>query len=175
MKLGKSCNVEPDLAESLTISEDGLVYNVILRDDIYFHDGNKVTADDVAFTIDLIQEPELKSPLRGNFTGVSVEVINERELNLVLESAYNPFIENLTVGILPKHVWGALSIEELPFSQHNTEPIGSGPYQLIAIKRSPAGLVSEYELGAADRNERTAKIDTVIVRFFPNETELMTA
>ncbi len=175
MKLGANGEVEPDLAESVTISEDGLVYNIILRDNVYFHDGQKVTADDVAYTIELIQEPELKSPLRGNWSGVSVEVISERELNLVLESSYNPFIENLTVGILPKHIWDTLSNEELPFSQHNTEPIGSGPYQLISIKRNPAGLISEYELGAASRGSGSAKIEKVIFRFFANELDLIAA
>lgn len=175
MKLSSSGEVEPDLAESVTISEDGLVYNIILKDDVYFHDGKKVTADDIAFTIALIQEPELKSPLRGNWSGVTTEVINEREINLVLESAYNPFIENLTVGILPKHIWNTLTNEELPFSQHNTEPIGSGPYQLMNIKRNPAGLISEYELEAADQGSRSAKIEKIVVRFFPNETELLAA
>jgi len=175
MKLGESGQVESDLAESLTISEDGLVYNVVLRDNAYFNDGVKVTADDVAFTIGLIQEPELKSPLRGNWTGVVVEKINEREINFVLETAYSPFIENLTIGILPKHIWSTLSNEELPFSQHNTEPIGSGPYQLNAIKRNPAGLINEYELKAANRGSDTAKVEKLIVRFFQNETALLTA
>jgi peptide/nickel transport system substrate-binding protein len=175
LKLGPSGELENDLASSVTISEDGLVYNVILKDDQYFHDGTKVKAEDVVFTIGLIQEPELKSPLRGNWSGVTVEYVSEYEVNFVLESPYAPFTENLTVGILPKHVWDTLSNEELPFSQHNTEPIGSGPYQLKNIKRNPAGLINEYELTAASRGNSTAKIENVTVRFYQNEEELITA
>lgn len=169
MKLTPAGDLENDLAESLTISDDGRVYNIILRQDARFHDGISVTADDVAFTIGLIQNPELKSPLRGNWSGVTVEVIGPYELNLVLENPYTPFKDNLTVGILPRHIWSSLTEEELPFSQHNIEPVGSGPYYIKAVKRNEAGLVSEYDLRAADNYGPEPHIDRIIVRFYQNE------
>lgn len=169
LKLSPEGELENDLAESLTISDDGRVYNIILRKDAYFHDGAPVTAEDVAFTIALIQKPGLKSPLRGNWSGVTVEVINPYELNLVLENPYAPFRENLTVGILPRHIWSRLSEEELPFSQHNIEPIGSGPYKVEAIERNAAGLVSEYDLRRAGGYQSGAHIERIIVRFYQNE------
>src|SRR5690606_21921144 len=91
VRLSPDGQLQNDLAESVTVSDDGTVYNVILKDDRYFHDGTKVTAEDVAFTIGLIQKAGLKSPLRGNWSGVTVEVINSHELNFVLDSAYTPF------------------------------------------------------------------------------------
>ena len=69
----------PDVASSVTVSEDGLTYNIILRQDVRFHDGEQLTAEDVAFTIQLAQNPELKSPIRGNWTGVTVEEIGGLE------------------------------------------------------------------------------------------------
>ena len=170
-------SLKPEIAESVTVSEDGLVYNIMLRQDQYFHDGTPIRAEDVAYTISLIQNPTLKSPLRGNWSGVTVEVLGDHELNFVLENAYAPFIENLTVGILPKHVWNTLTDEELPFSQYNTEPVGSGPYQIAesGIKRGPSGLISEYDLTVFPQNGDTANIDNIVVRFYQNENAVKEA
>lgn len=175
LRLSPEGTLVNDLAESITVSDDGRVYNIILRQDRYFHDGTRVKAEDVAFTIGLIQKSALKSPLYGNWNGVVVEVIDTYELNFVLESPYSPFMENLTVGILPKHIWSILSEEELPFSQHNIEPIGSGPYQVERVARNSAGLISEYELKASGEQKQSANIDRIIIRFYQNEEEIVNA
>ena len=165
----------PDLAESVTVSEDGLVYNVILRQDRSFHDGTPVQAEDVAYTIGLIQNPAMKSPLRGNWSGVVVEVISPTEINFVLDNAYTPFMENLAVGILPKHIWESLSEDAFPFSQLNTDPVGSGPYELASVIRDQSGLISQYTLRAFEDGEVPANIDNIIVRFYSNEDEVAEA
>lgn len=175
LRLTPEGTLDNDLAESVTISDDGLVYNVILKQDRRWHDGTPVTAEDVAFTIGLIQKPELKSPLRGNWSGVSVELINRYEINFVLENPYAPFSENLTVGILPKHIWDTLSDEELPFSQHNIEPVGSGPYTVKEITRNPAGLISEYHLELSPEYSGEANIKDIFIRFYQNEEAVLGA
>lgn len=175
MRLSPDGTLVNDLAESVTISEDGLVYNVVMRTDRRWHDNTPVTAEDVAFTIALIQKPEVKSPILGNWSGVTVELIGKHEINFVLENPYTPFIENLTVGILPKHVWDTLSDEEFPFSHRNIEPIGSGPYKVHAVKRTPAGLISEYDLRVADDYKDEANIKRVIVRYYQNEDAVLSA
>lgn len=172
LKLSPEGQLVNDLAESVTLSEDGRVYNIILRQDRYFHDGVKVTAEDVAYTISLVQKAALKSPLRGNWSGVTVEVINSEELNLVLQNAYTPFMENLTLGVMPRHVWQTLSDEEFPFSQHNVEPVGSGPYKVESILRDESGLVSEYVLVPATPE---AHMDQLIVRYYQNEEAIADA
>lgn len=175
MKIGNDGNLENDLAEEITISEDGLTYSVKLRKDVVFHDKTPLTARDVIFTIQLIQDPDLKSPLRGNWTDVSVEEINEYEFNIVLAEAYAPFIENFTLGVMPAHIWSNLPIEQLPFSQLNTEPIGSGPFSIIAAKRDSTGLINYYNLSAFRENQTKPKIDTIELYFYQNEEELLTA
>ncbi|MCB9811995.1 peptide ABC transporter substrate-binding protein [Candidatus Nomurabacteria bacterium] len=175
LKLSAEGTLENDLAESITVSDDGLIYNVVLKENISFHDGVPVTADDVLFTIALIQNPDLKSPLRGSWSGVSTEKISEREFNIILETPYTPFMENLTVGILPKHLWGGLSIEELPFSQTNTEPVGSGAYELETLKRTKSGLIESYVLRAYSQHGQTPNIDQIEVTFFSSESDLNTA
>ncbi len=172
MKIDTNGTLIPDMAESVTVSEDGRTYNVVIRKDVRFHDNTPLTARDVAFTIGLIQNPDLKSPVRGNWSGVTVQEIDEYELNIVLDEAYTPFIENFTIGIVPRHIWSELPIEQVPFSQRNTEPIGSGPFKVETTKRNEAGLIESYTL---ERARDEVKLDGVIVKFYQNEQSLVEA
>lgn len=164
----------PNVAESVTVSEDGLTYNIILKRDVRFHDDTPLTARDVAFTIGRIQEPLLASPLRSNFDGITVEEVSEYEINLVLREAYSPFIENLTFGILPEHIWRASDNDTFTFSQHNTEPIGSGPFAVKDIIFNTSGTPEIYVL---EHNEQyhlgAPKIRTVKLHFFPTDERLL--
>ncbi len=169
MKINSNGELVPDIAESVTVSDDGKTYNIIIRRDVRFHDDTPLTARDVAFTIGLIQNPDLKSPLRANWAGVTLEEINEYELNIVLDEAYTPFIENFTVGIIPRHIWSELPIEQVPFSQRNTEPVGSGSFAIKKVVRNDAGLIDSYEL---ERANDSVKLEHMIVRFYQNETAL---
>jgi len=174
MVLGGEGILAPNLAESVTISEDGLTYNVIMRRDATFHDDTPVTALDVLFTINRIKEPVLTSPLRANFDGVTVEQINEYELNLILSEPYAPFIENLTFGILPEHIWKDVSIDEFPYSQRNSEAVGSGPYSIEKIVRSPSGIPESYILTPHKSYHRgTPKIEQFIFNFYANDDRLI--
>lgn len=175
MQIDADGNLVNDVAESIELSENGRTYHITIKDDVRFHDGTKLTARDVAFTINLIQNPDLKSPLRGNWDGVIVEEVSERKLNITLEEPYAPFIENFTVGILPRHVWDELPIEQLPFSQHNTEPIGSGPYRVTDFLRNRSGLVNAYKLEAFADASNAPNIDTIVFNFYQNEDALLEA
>jgi len=170
MKLGIGTELQNDMAESVTVSADGLTYNVILKNNLTFHDGVKVTTDDVITTINRIQDPAIKSPLLGSWEGVTMERISDREMNFVLEKPYAPFIENLTVGILPHHIWEFASVDEFPFSQYNSEPIGSGPYRVAAITRSRSGIPESYTLVPHEGYYgQPALINQIVMKFFPNE------
>jgi len=175
VKLNAQGNLVPDLAESIEISEDGRTYHVFLKNNVQFHNGNTLTARDVAYTIALIQNPELKSPLQGNWDSVLVEELGEYELNIVLEEAYPPFMENLAVGILPRELWDELPTEQLPFSQNNTQPIGTGPYTVQDVLRNKSGLINAYKLIAFDNSQDTPNIDTLVFNFYQNEADLIEA
>ena len=175
LKIGADGNLTNDIAESVTASTDGLTYNVVLRKDVQFHDETPLTAHDVAYTIQLIQDPDLKSPLRGNWTDVLVEEVNEYELNIILEEAYAPFIENFTLGIMPAHIWGNLSISQMPFSQLNTEPVGSGAFEVTSSRRDATGIINHYTLEAFRKNAIQPRLDAVELFFFQNEAELSNA
>jgi peptide/nickel transport system substrate-binding protein len=172
-KLDQNGAIVPDVAESITVSDDGLTYDVVLRPDVTFHDGTPLTADDVAFTIARIQDPAIGSPLRASWDGVTVQVANDHEVNFILQQPYAPFIENLTVGILPAHIWKDASAEEFPFSQWNSEPVGAGPYEVKDIVRDNSGIPKSYTLAPYKGYYGTpAKIQTLTLKFYPNETKL---
>lgn len=172
VKLNEAGELVPDVAEKITISEDRRTYNIKLREDISFHNGTPLTVKDVVYTIALIQNPDLKSPLQGNWSGVLVEELGDYEMNIVLEEPYTPFIENLRVGILPRDLWDDLPTEQMPFSQNNTEPIGSGPYHIVDALRTESGLIRAYRLEAFDH---TSNISTLVFNFYQNEEDLLDA
>lgn len=174
MKINPEGALAPDLAESITVSDDGKTYNVIMRKNLRFHDDTPLTASDVAFTIRLIQNPDLKSPLRGNWTDVTIEEINEYELNIVLTEPYAPFSENFTLGILPKHLWGTVPVEQVPFSKLNTNPVGAGPFMVYKTVTDEAGLINSYRLTAFSKNT-DVQLDTLVLQFYKNEESLVTA
>jgi peptide/nickel transport system substrate-binding protein len=176
VRLGTEGTVVPNIAESITVSDDGLTYNVILKQGVHFHDEIPLTARDVAFTFSRIQEPLLNSPLRASFDGVSIEEIGEYELNFILPEAYTPFMENLTFGILPEHIWKDAGIEEFPFSKYNSEPIGSGPYRVEKIIRNTSGIPETYILTSNTQYHiAPPKVETIELHFFPTEERLLEA
>jgi ABC-type transport system substrate-binding protein len=137
-----------DLADHYSVSPDGLTYTFVLKDNAKFHDGKPVTADDVVFTVEKVQDAAVKSPLLANWTGVGVAATDPKTVEFTLKSAYAPFVDNLTLGILPKHLWQNVSDDEFPFSELNTSPVGSGPFKVSSISRTPAGIPSSYDLSA---------------------------
>jgi len=166
--------LESDLAESYTISEDGLTYTFKLRENINFHDGYPVTTEDVEFTVLRAQDPSLKSPKRANWDSVQVERVNEREIRFILKQAYAPFLENATLGILPKHLWKNASPEEFTLSFLNIEPVGSGPYQVESIARNPSGLPERYDLSSFSGYALGEPyVATISFLFYPNEAAII--
>jgi peptide/nickel transport system substrate-binding protein len=176
LRAGENGGYVPDLAQHYEISEDGRTYTFVLRNNVVFHDGTPVTAEDVVFTITMAQDSALKSPLRANWDGITAEVVDPQTVRFILRTPYAPFIENLTLGILPKSRWGEVSDEEFPFSELNAEPVGSGPYQVTAIERASSGIATAYTLKSFGRYALGEPyLDTLLLRFYQNEQALIDA
>lgn len=166
----------PDLAESYSVSEDGLTYYFKLKEHAVFHDGTPVTTDDIIFTIAKTQEPAIKSPKRPNWDGVQIEKINEREIEFILRAPYAPFIYNTTLGILPKYKWQDITIEEFPFTSLNTNVVGSGPYEIKNITRDENEIITSYELHSFSKYAiKKPYITQLFISFYKTEDELITA
>ena len=168
--------IVPDLASSYEISNDGLSYTFTLKDDLTFHDGKPLTTDDVLFTIEKAQDQILKSPKRLNWEGVTVQKIDDKKIRFILKQPYSPFIENATIGILPKHIWKNINSEQMSLSDFNTNGVGSGPYKIESIKKDSSGIPSYYKLNSFKKFALGKPyIDTMVVRFYANEKELVQA
>ncbi len=164
----------PDLAESYSISPDGKTYTFKIKKNATFQDDKPVTADDIVFTITKAKDPTLKSPERQNWNGVTVLKIDDNTVSFTLKQAYAPFIENCTLGILPKHLWDGVSDDEFPFSNLNTSPIGSGQFKVNSLSRTSSGVPSSYELvGYSKHSERAPYLNNIHFSFYQNEEALI--
>lgn len=168
-------SLSPYLAESYEVSPDGLSYTFTLKENIAFHDGSPITADDVVFTIQAAKNPEIKSPRRANWDGVEVIAVDERTITFTLREPFGLFLENTTMGILPKRLWENITPEEFPFSDLNTNPIGSGMYRVASVKKSGSGVPTEYRLVASRVTSERPFISTFIFKFYPNQEALLQA
>ncbi len=172
----ENAGVMKDLANNISISKDQLTYTAHIRPDALFQDGVRVTADDVLFTIQKIQNGALKSPLFGDWSGVVVEKMDEETVSFNLKKPYAPFISNLTVGILPKHIWKNVTDDEFSFSQFNILPIGSGPYKIKTVERNSGGIPNYYNLETFTGVVGTIPfIENLIFKFYSNQTDLLNA
>ncbi len=166
----------PDLAERYEISPDGLSYTFVIKPEASFHDGKLLRADDIIFTVELAKNPVLKSPARANWEGVDVEKVDDRTVRFVLKRPYAPFLENLTLGILPKHVWKDIQPEQMSLSEFNINPLGSGPFEIAKVLRESSGLITSYTLEPfQDYLLGHPYLKKLIFYFYPSEVELLGA
>ncbi|MDP3965664.1 MAG: ABC transporter substrate-binding protein [bacterium] len=169
-------SVIPDIAESYNISPDGTTYTFTLRQNAKFHDGTPLTSEDVLFTIQTIQKPEIKSPRRADWEGVAVSAPDPRTVIFQLQHAYAPFLENTIIGILPKHLWSSVSAEEFPFNPLNTHPVGSGPYKVSEFQTDSTGAATSYALESFDTfTLGVPYLKKINFLFYPNEDALIKA
>lgn len=165
-----------DLAESYEISEDKTSYTVHLKQNVLWHDGEKLDAGDVIFTLNLITNPIFKSPLRGNWQGVSFSSDGDYVLNFKTESPYAGFIQNLTFGILPKHIWESIGSDKFPLTDLNIEPIGSGPYKYSSYQKDSDGNILSYKLTAfPNYHSGRPFISKLTFNFYGDEEEAIEA
>ena len=121
-----------DLASSMKV-DDAKNYTITLRE-ASWQDGEAITADDVVFTIGLIKNPQVRSPLRINWTDVSVKKIDQKTVEFSLPATYAAFPHALTFPIVPMHVLEGVepgSIREASFSQN---PVGSGAFKFRRLQ-----------------------------------------
>lgn len=135
----------PHLAKSWEISEDKLEYTFYLRDDIKFHDGVSLTANDVKFTFDKIMDPKTdSSALRNYYEDIeSLEVIDDWTYRFAMKKPY--FRHLLVLGlfeVMPEHIYSEGDINTHPA---NRKPIGSGPYKFESWDAGQQIVLSRYE------------------------------
>lgn len=138
-----------DLAEDFQVSEDGKEYTVFLRRGLTWHDGSALSVDDVVFTYEVIQNPVYRSSLRQKWpAGVKVEKVDNNSVKFILQEPFLGFLDTLTTGILPKHIWDQITPDRFAHSNFNLEPIGSGPFRYVSLQKSSDGDILSYTMKA---------------------------
>ena len=141
--------LELELAKSVSVSADGLTYTYKLRDDAFFHNGRKMTADDVIFSFERQMDAEnpynqyVEGASWEYFNGMSmpdliesIEKVDDMTVKFKLKRAEAPFVANLAMdfaSIMSKEYADKLA-ESGAMSDLNQKPVGTGPYQFVAYQ-----------------------------------------
>ena len=145
---------EPRIAESYEISDDGLDYTFHLRDDVTFHDGTPVTADDVVFSIELYKASEYQGSQISMLS--SVEATDEYTVVCHLDAPYSPFLQGICSPMIASKAYYESSEDDFV-----NNPIGSGPYKFVSrAKGSNIKLEAneDYYRGAPEIKEVTFEV-----------------
>ena len=176
LRLRANGELEPDLAKSYAVSDDGLIYTFKLRPNLRWSDGEPLTADDIIFTVKLTQDSVIKSARRASWNGVLAQKIDDETVQFILKKPFFSFLDNATIGILPKHLWDKVKPKQFALAKLNVNPVGSGPYQVKDITEDSAGIPINYQL-IPFKNFALGepKISNLNIRFYGDEKTLLEA
>lgn len=171
LKVNPKLELEPDLAESYTVSPDGLTYIFKLKQTIKWHDGNDFTAHDVKFTYDTILDPNTNTVRRSDYIidgkPIEFKVLDEYTLQIRMHKPFAPLLNRLTMGIIPQHIYEVVDINT---AKENQTPIGTGPYKFKQWETSQFVLLEANDA----YYEEGPKIKKIILKIIPdNNTALI--
>jgi len=160
---------QPDLAESWGISQDGTLFNFSLREEIFWHDGAPITTEDVLFTVGLLQSGNALIPedLSQFWDEIQVNVLSEKLIQFALPEAFSPFLDYLTFGILPEHLLGGLSLDEMIDDPYNLAPVGSGPFKFGRLLIEENKIVGVVLQANESYYEGRPFLDEIVFRYYP--------
>lgn len=166
-----------DLAESWEVDAAGTLYTVKLRPNLVWHDGSKLTADDVVFTFKAIQNPDAQSPLAASWQGITIAKKDATTVTFQLTNPLAAFPYSLTTGIVPaaKFMGAATSWRSLDFN--SLKPVGAGPFELDAIQVKGSSRANREVLIALKPFEKytlgTPKLGSFVVHTYADEKMLI--
>lgn len=122
-RIDRNGEVQPSLATSWDISEDGLVYTFHLAEGVKYHDGADFTAEDVKFSYERAMGPDSQNAQKGLFEPIeSIEVVDPTTVKITLKRPSGNFPYKMG--------WGdAVIVDEASAATNATNPIGTGPFK----------------------------------------------
>jgi peptide/nickel transport system substrate-binding protein len=165
--------IVPLLAERWTISDDGLTYTFYLRESVRWQDGEPFTADDVRFTIELLQNPDFPGLpyLTTLWQSVEVRQLNRYTIQFTLHEPYAPFLDYTTIGLVPKHVLEDVPVSELKEHPFNYAPVGTGLFKVQELTPEHIVLVTN----PYHRSWSQAMLDAIEFKFYPSYEHILAA
>mgnify|MGYP001765576186 CR=1 FL=1 len=160
----------PDLAETIGISQDGMLYNIKLKPDLVWHDGKDLTTKDILFTIDLIRNGEEYVPedVRTLWDSIEVYLFDDLNMQLKLPEPYAPFMDYLTFGVLPQHLFDGMDINEIAASPLNLQPVGSGPYRFGELLMEGSTISGIRLVANEDFAGESPFLQEIVFRYYPD-------
>lgn len=125
-----------ELAKTIKMDETGKVWTVTLREGLTWSDGEPITADDIIYTIDLINDTTAKTMVAVNFANVKYKKTDDLTVEFTLPSVYTDFKDSLEFPLVPAHALKDISPALVYESDFSTKPITSGPFLLNAMQVS---------------------------------------
>lgn len=170
----ENLSVRPYLAESWEMQGDTAVI-FQLRQDVLWHDGEPVTAEDVKFTFDLAKDSATASLIGSVYLDEveSAEIVDAYTIRFDFSRPHAQALEDFWWSPLPQHLLGDVAPSELMNAEFNRDPVGSGPYRFVEW-RSNQRLVLEPNpefpeaLGGPPPNDR------LVFRIVPEPATLLT-
>lgn len=141
---------KPMLAEKWEWNNDSSSITLFIRENIYWSDGTKITADDFIFSFELYSDPEVGSRFLGEFEefpsqdgiridiGKTFEVIAPNVLKINFNKSATPDLLDINLEILPKHIWSKYERSNIANASENFEPVTSGPFKLVKWEKNSA-------------------------------------
>ncbi len=169
----KDGHISPDLAENWDVSADGRVFTFYLARSARWHDGAPVTADDVVYTVKMLQGDDfpIALGLKSFWKNVTAEKITDLSVKMTLAAPYAPFLQYTTVGLLPAHILAGRGDDGK--DNYINHPLGTGPYRVqertrkrtvltaFADYAGPAPMIPRLEFGYhSDQNQAVAALKT---------------
>jgi peptide/nickel transport system substrate-binding protein len=167
--------IVPDLASTFRTESNGRIWTFDIREDATWHDGQPVTADDVVYTVKLLQDRGYVGPYSDAFRGVSVDRVAPRTVRFTLPDVYGPFAASTTVPLLPSHLLGNVPYAELARQPFNVNPIGTGPFRVADVDARQIVLLRNDDFYRTRPARGRPYLDKVILRFYPDPTEALLA
>ena len=173
-QLDKDGSVVPDLA-AFTTAGDGKVWTFTIRDDAKWHDGEPVTAADVAYTVSLVQDKGYVGSYSDAFRGVKTEVVGPRVVRFTLPEAFGSFAANTTLPLMPEHRLKGVSYNDLARSAFNMRPIGAGPFRVVEADPRQVVLARNDDYYKVRPERVRPYLDRIVLRAYPTAADALTA
>ena len=165
----------PNLARSWELNADTSAITFHLRDDVYWHDGVKTTAEDLKFSYDLANHPESGYPNTAFWTYYGeAEAVDSFTFRVAMEPHAEYMDPWRTFAPVPKHILEGVPPRELrnhPFS--TTQPVGNGPFRFVSRQVGQNWVFEANEDHPEELGGRPY-VDRLVYRFIPEPTSLLT-
>ncbi|WP_027339338.1 ABC transporter substrate-binding protein [Halonatronum saccharophilum] len=157
VRYDEELNVVPAIAKDWDISDDALTWTFYLKDNVYFHDGNHLTADDVVFTFSRILDPKTQSPRAWLFDRVEgaqafqsgevdavsgLKALDDYTVEITLAEPFTPFLSVLTMEVAS--IVSPEAVKEYG-DDFTRNPVGAGPFKFTSWRNDHQLVLEKYE------------------------------